>query len=56
MTEGQVVLGEGEAGTPSSGTDPREAAGSGGAQSQPGARMSDRASAGEPLPEGPPFD
>jgi hypothetical protein len=56
MTEGQVVLGEGEGEPPTSGVDPRETAGSGGAQSQPGARMSDRASAGEPLPEGPPFD
>jgi hypothetical protein len=56
MTEGQVVLGEGEeTGAPSSRVDPRETAGSGGAQSQPGARVSDRASAGEPAPDGPPF-
>ena len=56
MTEGQVVLGEGAGGKPTPGVDPREAAGSGGAQSQPGARVSDRAAAGEPLPDGPPFD
>lgn len=55
MTEGQVVLGEGQAGSPVPGLDPREAAGSGGAQSAPGARQSDRRSAGEPEPEGPPF-
>jgi hypothetical protein len=57
MTEGEVVLGSGRpADPPSAGLDPRAAAGSGGAQSQPGARMSDRLSAGEPAPEGPPFD
>jgi len=54
MTEGQVVLGDGEGGPANPGKDPREA-GSGGAQSQPGARVSDRAAAGEPLPDGPPF-
>jgi hypothetical protein len=55
MTEGQVVLGDGEGGgTPAAAIDPREA-GSGGAQSAPGARMSDRRSAGQPEPEGPPF-
>ena len=54
MTEGQVVLGDGDGGPATAGTDPREA-GSGGAQSQPGARVSDRAAAGEPLPDGPPF-
>jgi hypothetical protein len=57
MTQGEVVLGEGHpTEPPSSGLDPRQAAGSGGAQSQPGARMSDRESAGEPLPGGPPFE
>jgi hypothetical protein len=46
MTEGQVVQGEGNAtDPPSAGLGPRPAAGSGGAQSQPGARMSDRESA-----------
>src|SRR5690348_18150452 len=49
MTEGEVVVGEGSpTQPPSAGLDPRTAAGSGGAQSQPGARMSDRESAGEP--------
>ena len=57
MTEGEVVLGEGHpTEPPSAGLDPRAAAGSGGAQSQPGARMSDRVSGGEPEPAGPPFD
>jgi hypothetical protein len=57
MTEGEVVLGSGHpTQPPSKGLDPRVAAGSGGAQSQPGARMSDRESAGEPLPGGPPFE
>ena len=56
MTTGEVVTAEGQpTQPPSAGPDPR-VAGSGGAQSQPGARMSDRESAGEPLPEGPPFD
>jgi hypothetical protein len=56
MTEGEVVLGSGQpTEPPSEGLDPRVAAGSGGAQSQPGARISDRESAGEPLPGGPPF-
>ena len=59
MTEGQVVLGDGEPGRGSDpavdpGIDPREA-GSGGAQSAPGARQSDRRSAGQPEPGGPPF-
>jgi hypothetical protein len=56
MTEGQVVLGDGDdgGGTGSAGIDPREA-GSGGAQSAPGARMPDRRSAGQPEPGGPPF-
>ena len=53
MTEGQVVLGEGEPGRHRSiGTDP-EAGSSGAAQSQPGARVSDRAAAGETLPPDP---
>jgi hypothetical protein len=57
MTEGEVVLGSGHpTDPPSPGVDPREAAGSGGAQSQPGARMSDRIAGGEPEPTGPPFD
>jgi hypothetical protein len=56
MTEGEVVLGEGQASEPEAGLDPRAAAGSGGAQSQPGARISDRVAAGEPEPAGPPFD
>ena len=55
MTEGQVVRGEGTPSPPGAGVDPRSA-GSGGAQSAPGARMEDRASAGEPLPGGPPFE
>jgi hypothetical protein len=56
MTEGEVVRGTGHPTRPSAGLDPRAAAGSGGAQSQPGARISDRESAGEPLPGGPPFE
>jgi hypothetical protein len=56
MTEGEVVLGSGSpTEPPSAGLDPR-ADGSGGAQSQPGARISDRVSAGEPEPSGPPFE
>lgn len=55
MTEGQVVLGEGNANDLGPGADPRDA-GSGGAQSAPGARISDRRSAGQPEPDGPPFD
>jgi hypothetical protein len=55
MTEGQVVLGAGDAnGAPSTPIDPRQA-GSGGAQSAPGPRISDRRSAGQSEPEGPPF-
>ena len=54
MTEGQVVQGEGEGGSDAP-VDPRSA-GSGGAQSAPGARMPDRRAAGRPEPEGPPFD
>lgn len=51
MTEGQVVLGDGEPGGHRPiGTDP-EGGSSGAAQSQPGARLSDRRAAGE---EGPP--
>jgi hypothetical protein len=55
MTQGEVVLGEGTPSAPGAGLDPRSA-GSGGAQSAPGARMADRESAGEPLPGGPPFE
>ena len=51
MTEGQVVLGEGESGRHRShGLDP-EAGSSGAAQSAPGARVSDRVAAGETTPE-----
>ena len=50
MTEGQVVLGEGEPGRHrATGLDP-EAGSSGAAQSQPGARVSDRVAAGETPP------
>ncbi|SEO83722.1 hypothetical protein [Trujillonella endophytica] len=53
MTEGQVVLGEGEPGRHRSiGLDP-EAGSSGAAQSQPGARISDRVAAGEEPPADP---
>jgi hypothetical protein len=53
MTEGQVVLGEGEPGGHRSiGLDP-EAGSSGAAQSQPGARVSDRVAAGEDPPPDP---
>jgi hypothetical protein len=55
MTEGEVVLGSGSPSEPSAGLDPR-ADGSGGAQSQPGARVSDRLAGGEPAPSGPPFE
>ena len=53
MTEGQVVLGEGEPGRHrASGPDP-EAGSSGAAQSHPGARISDRVAAGETPPPDP---
>jgi len=53
MTEGQVVLGEGEPGGHRSvGLDP-EAGSSGAAQSAPGARVSDRVAAGEEQPPDP---
>jgi hypothetical protein len=53
MTEGQVVLGEGEPGRHRSiGLDP-EAGSSGAAQSEPGARVSDRVAAGETPPPDP---
>jgi len=53
MTEGQVVLGEGEPGRHRPiGLDP-EAGSSGAAQSAPGARVSDRAAAGEDPPPDP---
>ena len=53
MTEGQVVLGDGEPGSHRPiGLDP-EAGSSGAAQSAPGARVSDRAAAGEDPPPDP---
>ena len=53
MTEGQVVLGEGEGGRPRAvGLDPEGGSG-GAAQSQPGARISDRVAAGETPPPDP---
>ena len=53
MTEGQVVLGDGEPGRHRSvGLDP-EAGSSGAAQSAPGARVSDRVAAGEEPPPDP---
>ncbi|WP_116452999.1 hypothetical protein [Blastococcus litoris] len=53
MTEGQVVLGDGEPGGHSPiGLDP-EAGSSGAAQSEPGARISDRVAAGEEPPADP---
>ncbi|SFE57412.1 hypothetical protein [Blastococcus tunisiensis] len=56
MTEGQVVLGEGEPGPNRSiGLDP-EAGSSGAAQSHPGARISDRVAGGEPPPPDPSAD
>jgi hypothetical protein len=54
MTEGQVVLGEGND-DEDAGLNPAEA-GSGGAQSVVGARTSDRLAAGEPKPGGAPYD
>jgi hypothetical protein len=54
MTEGQVVLGEGDD-DEDAGPNPAEA-GSGGAQSVVGARTSDRLAAGEPKPGGAPYD
>ena len=52
MTEGQVVLGEGEPGRHRS-AGPEQAGSSGAAQSQPGARISDRVAAGEEPPADP---
>jgi hypothetical protein len=53
MTEGQVVLGDGAPGRHRAiGLDP-EAGSSGAAQSQPGARVSDRLAAGETPPPDP---
>jgi hypothetical protein len=52
MTEGQVVLGEGEPGASSSGPMPSEGT-SGAAQSVVGARTSDRVAAGEEPPPDP---
>jgi hypothetical protein len=53
MTEGQVVLGEGEPGRHRATGLDVEAGSSGAAQSQPGARVSDRAAAGEEPPPDP---
>jgi hypothetical protein len=53
MTEGQVVLGEGEPGRHRAIGIDVEAGTSGAAQSQPGARVSDRAAAGEEPPPDP---
>jgi hypothetical protein len=52
MTEGQVVLGDGEHGRHRALVDPAEGT-SGGAQSDPAARVSDRLAAGEELPADP---
>ena len=52
MTEGQVVLGEGEPGASSSGPMPADGT-SGAAQSVQGARTSDRVAAGEEPPADP---
>jgi hypothetical protein len=52
MTEGQVVLGDGEAGRHRAPEDPAEGS-SGGAQSDPAARISDRLAAGEDPPADP---
>jgi len=53
MTEGQVVLGEGEPGRHRATGVDVGAGSSGAAQSQPGARVSDRAAAGEEPPPDP---
>lgn len=55
MTEGQVTGGPGSGSTTPDGPSPADA-GSGGAQSVVGARVSDRVAAGEDAPGGPPFD
>ncbi|MEP6853362.1 MAG: hypothetical protein ABJA87_12000 [bacterium] len=56
VTEGRVDGDPGARGTPlQPGPSPAEV-GSGGAQRILGARISDRVSAGEPVPQGPPFD
>jgi hypothetical protein len=52
MTEGQVVLGEGEHGRHRATGDPAEGT-SGGAQADPAARVSDRLAAGEEPPADP---
>jgi hypothetical protein len=56
MTEGQVVLGEGEPGRHRAIGRDVEAGTSGAAQSQSGARVSDRAAAGEEPPPDPSAD
>jgi hypothetical protein len=56
LTEGKVYGNPGEPATPPEpGPSPTES-GSGGAQNIIGARISDRVAAGEPVPDGPPFD
>jgi len=56
VTEGRVDGSPGELATPPEpGPSPAEI-GSGGAQRIVGARISDRVAAGEPVPDGPPFD
>ena len=52
MTEGQVVLGDGEHGRHRAAEDPAEGT-SGGAQADPAARVSDRIAAGEEPPADP---
>jgi hypothetical protein len=52
MTEGQVVLGDGEAGRHRATSDPAEGT-AGGAQADPAARVSDRIAAGEEPPADP---
>jgi hypothetical protein len=54
MTQGQVVDGPGGESTTPTNPSPAEA-GSGGAQSVVGARVSDRVAASEDAPDGPPF-
>jgi hypothetical protein len=56
VTEGRVDGDPDEPSTPPKpGPSPAQI-GSGGAQRQVGARISDRVAAGEPVPDGPPFD
>jgi hypothetical protein len=55
VTEGRVEGTPGEGSPPKPGPSPLDI-GSGGAQRLAGARISDRISAGQPVPDGPPFD